>query len=185
MSIEELIKGCLDGKAGHFSMLYDRFSSGMYAICLRYAGDEDEAKDLLQDGFIKIFSKLNTYDSSRGKLESWIKSIFINSCIDFYRKNKYKNVEMDIEILADEEPVEENEVHNILSDITYEELIEEISKLPPGYRTVFNLHVIDGKGHKEIAGELNISENTSKTQLFKARNLLRKNLLAKAIVKTK
>ena len=82
MSKEELIKGCLKGKGSHFSELYDRFSSGMYSICLRYAGDEDEAKDLLQEGFLKIFQKLGTYDASRGSLEGWIKRVFINLCIE-------------------------------------------------------------------------------------------------------
>ena len=76
-------------------------------------------------------------------------------------------------------------VHGILHDLTYDELISEISKLPPGYRTVFNMHVIDGKGHKEIASELEITESTSKTQLFKARNLLKKNLMAKTLIRTK
>ena len=185
MSKEELIKGCLKGKGSHFSELYDRFSSGMYSICLRYAGDEDEAKDLLQEGFLKIFQKLGTYDTSRGSLEGWIKRIFINLCIDFYRKNKYRNTNIDVEEFGDEIPEEENEVHGILHDLTYDELISEISKLPPGYRTVFNMHVIDGKGHKEIATELEITESTSKTQLFKARNLLKKNLMAKTLIRTK
>ncbi len=185
MSIEELIKGCLKGKGSHFSELYDRFSSGMYSICLRYSGDEDEAKDLLQEGFLRIFQKLNTYEKSRGSFEGWVKRIFINLCIDYYRKNKFRSSNRDIEEFGDILPEEENEVIGILHDISYEELILEIGKLPPGYRTVFNMHIIEGKGHKEIAADLNIAESTSKTQLFKARNLLQKNLLAKAMVKTK
>ncbi|MFZ7113944.1 MAG: RNA polymerase sigma factor [Bacteroidota bacterium] len=185
MSTDELIKGCLQGKGSHFSELYEKYSSGLYYICMRYAGDSDEAKDLLQEGFVKVFQKLSTYDASRGTFDSWLKRIFINLCIDYYRKQKNTASAFPIEQVADEIADIDDEPVGLVNNLTYEELVEAISELPVGYRTVFNMYVIDEKGHKEIASALNISESTSKTQLFKARNLLQKNLMLKTTIRVK
>ncbi len=185
MSTDELIKGCQQGKSSHFSELYEKYSSGLYYICMRYAGDSDEAKDLLQEGFVRIFQKLNTYDSKRGPFEGWMKRIFINLCIDYYRKQKHNLSSFPIEEVADEIADSDDEPMGLVNNLSYEELIHAISELPVGYRTVFNMYVIDEKGHKEIASELNISESTSKTQLFKARNLLQKNLMNKSYIRVK
>ena len=152
---------------------------------MRYSGDSDEAKDLLQEGFVRIFQKLNTYESTRGSFEGWIKRIFINLCIDHYRKQKNNISSLPIEEVADEIADSDGEPMGVINNLSYEELIQAISELPLGYRTVFNMYVIDEKGHKEIASELNISESTSKTQLFKARNLLQKNLMMKTLIRVK
>lgn len=152
---------------------------------MRYSGDSDEAKDLLQEGFVRIFQKLNTYESTRGSFEGWMKRIFINLCIDHYRKQKNNISSLPIEEVADEIADSDGEPMGVINNLSYEELIQAISELPLGYRTVFNMYVIDEKGHKEIASELNISESTSKTQLFKARNLLQKNLMMKTLIRVK
>lgn len=185
MSTDELIKGCLQGKGSHFTELYEKYSSGLYYICMRYSGDSDEAKDLLQEGFVRIFQKLNTYESTRGSFEGWMKRIFINLCIDHYRKQKNNISSLPIEEVADEIADSDGEPMGVINNLSYEELIQAISELPLGYRTVFNMYVIDEKGHKEIASGLNISESTSKTQLFKARNLLQKNLMMKTLIRVK
>jgi RNA polymerase sigma factor (sigma-70 family) len=186
MSEAELIKGCLNGERSHFNRLYECYSSLLYGICLRYADDEEEAKDVLQEAFVKIFKKLDSYTSEKGSFEGWIKTIVRNLCIDYCRKRKYDS-RIPVEQIEDviEEADEENEILSSLNELTFEDLAAMISELPAGYRMVFNLYVIDGLSHKEISNELNISENTSKTQLMKAKNLLKKRLKIKVLACTK
>jgi RNA polymerase sigma-70 factor (ECF subfamily) len=169
--LQQLIQQCLNGHEKARRELYDLFASGMYAICLRYSKDENAAKDVFQDGFIRVYRYLKDYKGA-GSFEGWMKRIFVNTSLEHLRKNN--------KWLFTSEPGED-----LLSDgvqpsayehLAYQDLIRLISALPDGYRTVFNLFVIEGYSHKEIAEMLNISESTSKTQLFKARRQLQEQI---------
>ena len=159
-----------------FSRNADEHATSLHLHAMRFTKDEDEAKDLLQEGFVKVYQKLNSFDAKRGSFEGWMKRIFINLCIDHFRKQKLFS-DVSIENISDDLASDDEDPMGVLHDISYDELMESVGKLPAGYRTVFNMYVVDEKSHKEIASELNISESTSKTQLFKARNMLQKNLL--------
>lgn len=145
---------------------YNYFSKIMFAICMRYAHTTLEAEDILQNGFIKIFTKHNTYDG-KGSLEGWIKRVMINTAIETYRKNKRTTTEY----------LDDNDTIQIISplvadQIEYKDLLNLVQHLPLGYRTIFNLYAIEGYTHKEIAEMLEISEGTSKSQLSRARQWL-------------
>ena len=168
MHVDELIEGCLRGSRSHFSELYEQFAPMLYGICLRYSDDADEAQDIMQEGFIKVFMQLNTFSKERGALEFWLRKIFVNTAIDYYRKKPPLLNNIPLENLTEETEEEEGP----FNDLSREQLLEMIRQLPAGYRTVFNLFAIEEVGHKEIAVMLGISENTSKTQLMKARRML-------------
>jgi RNA polymerase sigma factor (sigma-70 family) len=174
MKVEELIEGCRRGSRKHFSELYDRFSPAMYGICLRYSGSAEEAEDILQEGFIKVFMQLRTYDSSRGSLQGWMRKIFVHMAIDYYRKRTVALNLYPFEIADNGVAEDEEEEHEI--DLSQEQLLQMIRELPLGYRTVFNLYVIEENSHKEIAIMLGISESTSKSQLMKARRVLQQKI---------
>ena len=152
--------------------LYDKYSSLFYAICVRYATNYEEAGDIAQEGFIKIFSNINQY-SGTGSFEGWMKRIIVNNAINYYHKfYKYRyhyDVSESINIESDDKFYNE-------SEFSYDELLEIIKELPVGYRTVFNLYAIEGYKHKEIAIMLKISENTSKSQYHRAKRILQKKL---------
>jgi len=144
----------------------------MYGICLRFAGNEMEADDILQEGFIKIFTKIREF-RNEGSLEGWIRRTIINTAINHYRKNlRYAKIQ-DIDDL--EVPITNEE--NVYDKLSREELVKLVQELPNGYRTVFNLNVMEGYTHKEIGKMLNISDNTSKSQLTRARSILQKKVL--------
>ncbi len=165
MSDEKLIEACLQGKEIACQELFERFSPKMMGVCLRYAIDEDEAQDMLQDGFIKVFKKLKSYNA-QGSFEGWIRRTIVNTCLDHIRKNKNKKLNVDItEVTSNESGVDEL----VTSDLATQELLKLIQQLPTGYRTVFNMFAIEGYSHKEIGDELGISENTSKSQFRKAK----------------
>ena len=153
-------------------LLYKYFAPKMYGICLRFAGNQMEADDIMQEGFIKVFTQLKNF-RNEGSFEGWIRRTFINTAINYYRKNlrfsKFQNVD-EIEIAITNE-------ENIYDTLSKEELINLIQELPNGYRTVFNLNVIEGYTHKEIGAMLNISDNTSKSQLTRARSILQKKVI--------
>ena len=153
-------------------LLYKYFAPKMYGICLRFAGNEMEADDILQEGFIKIFTKIKEF-RNEGSLEGWIRRTIINTAINHYRKNlryaKFQDID-DLEV-----PISNEE--NIYDKLSKEELVKLVQELPNGYRTVFNLNVIEGYTHKEIGKMLNISDNTSKSQLTRARSILQKKVL--------
>ena len=153
----------------------------MLAICFRYAKDKDEAEDILQDGFIKAFDKLTDYRFD-GSFEGWLKRIFVTTALNYYRSNSKMGFKVDFSEIqesyqADEEVVSEN------SNLSENELMGLIQSLPNGYKMVFNMYVFEDYSHKEIAETLGISENTSKTQLMKARNFLKKGILEKTTLK--
>ena len=148
--------------------LYDKFSGKMYAVCLRYTKDEDDAQDVLQDGFIKVFKNLAKF-RSEGSFEGWVRRIFVNTAIEHYRRS----VNMKPVTEKEERSLEDNDL-SALDNLHEKEIIKLINKLSPGYRTVFNLFVIEGYGHKEIAEMMRISEGTSKSQLARAKAVLQK-----------
>ncbi len=160
---EDILQGCLRKDLKAQKAFYTHFSSVMYSVCLRYSNNREDAKDILQDGFIKVFTKLTQY-SGKGSLEGWMKRIFINSALEFYRVNKVHMYQSDVE-----EAYNEGTQSFALEKISQKEIMEVLSKMAPGYRTVLNLFVIEGFTHAEIAEILEISEGTSKSQLSRGR----------------
>lgn len=147
--------------------IYDSLSGKMYAVCLRYMGDRESAEDVLQDGFVTLFAKLDSY-SGEGSFEGWARKIFVNTALMSLRKKDALRDSADMEELrnmASDSP-------SVLQKIDYKELLKMIAALPAGFRTVFNMYVMEGYTHKEIAEELGISETTSRSQLQRARTLL-------------
>ncbi len=159
----DILQGCLQNELKAQKAFYQHFSSSMYAVCLRYSNTTEDAKDILQDGFVKVFSKLAQY-SGKGSLEGWMKRIFINTALEHYRVNKVYMQQSDVD-----------EAYNIshqsyaLEKISQKEIIAVLNNMAPGYRTVLNLFAIEGYSHAEIAEMLEISEGTSKSQLSRAR----------------
>lgn len=164
------IKLCIEGNRVAQKELYEAYKVNLYVLCQRYFLDIEDAKDALQEGFVKVFRDLHQYDDQKGHVSSWIKKIFINTCLEKLRKKK-----IDFQQIQD---FDQGAVYEsgILSDLNMKDLTKMIQNLPTGYRTVFNLYVIEGFNHQEIADKLGISENTSKTQLMKAKNMLRNKL---------
>jgi RNA polymerase sigma-70 factor (ECF subfamily) len=171
-SEEDLINRCLKNEVKAQEDFYRRFAPKMYGVCLRFAKNQMEADDILQEGFIKVFINLKTY-RGEGSLEGWVRRTIVNTAINLYKKNaKYLR---DIEIEKAE--VVQNVDESALEKISVQELLKLITDLPTGYRMVFNLNVIEGYTHKEISQLLNISENTSKSQLSRARQTLQKKIM--------
>ncbi len=168
---EEIIEGCKAAKRDLQKALYKRFSGKMFAVCLRYSKSREEAEDLLQDGFIKVYSNINQYTAT-GSFEGWIRRIMVNTALEALRKKKINYSEIEIQDLEDSI---EN-VHDVMSKIGMNDLLTFIQQLPAGYRAVFNLYAIEGYQHKEIAGMLNITEGTSRSQLARARQLLQEKI---------
>jgi RNA polymerase sigma-70 factor (ECF subfamily) len=168
---EELIKGCMRRDPGAQKILYESYSSRMYSLCYRYVRQPMEAEDILVTAFTKVFDKIEQF-KSEGSFEGWIRRIVVNESLTFLRRNRSMYIETELE-QADREPD-----YNSLSDhLEAEDLLKMIQELPTGYRIVFNMYAIDGYSHKEIAAHLGISENTSKSQLSRARTYLQKILL--------
>ena len=162
----DLIRGCLQDDRRMQEELYRRFSPRMYAVCLRYAGNAEEAEDILQEGFIKIFKKLESF-RSEGSFEGWIRRIFVNTAIEHFRRKRYLQTVSEKE----ENTIEGNDI-SVLDKMAAKDIVALIKELSPGYRTVFNLYVVEGYSHKEIADMLGISEGTSKSQLSRAKVIL-------------
>jgi RNA polymerase sigma-70 factor (ECF subfamily) len=170
-SEEDLINRCLNNEAKAHEDFYKKYAPKMYGVCLRFAKNQMEADDILQEGFIKVFLNLKSF-RNEGSLEGWIRRTIVNTAINLFKKNaKYLK---DIEI--DQAEVIQNMEEGAVDKISVEELLSLIRELPAGYRMVFNLNVIEGYTHKEISELLNISENTSKSQLSRARQTLQKKL---------
>jgi len=165
---DELVVGCLQGARKYQKMLYERFYGGMMAVCMRYTSDKEEARDVLHEGFMKVFKNISRFQRGTN-LGAWIRRIMINTSIDHYRKRaKTPNL---VEI---NHAVHETDTHDVVADLSAEEILKMVQKLSPAYRTVFSLYVIEGYSHKEIGKLLGISEGTSKSNLAKARAKLKK-----------
>lgn len=150
--------------------LYKQFAPKMYAVCLRYASNPDDAQDLLQEGFIKIFRNLSKF-RKEGSFEGWVRRVFVNTAIEHYRKK------ININSIGDKEEraIEDNNF-NVLDRLAEKDIVQLIQELSPGYRSVFNLYVIEGYAHREIGEILGISEGTSKSQLARAKAILQKKV---------
>ncbi len=146
--------------------LYKRFSPRMYAVCLRYAGNAEEAEDILQEGFIKVFKKLDSF-RSEGSFEGWVRRIFVNTAIEQFRRKRYL-----LPVTEKEENTVEGKYLSIMDELAEKDILALVTELSPGYRTVFNMYVVEGYTHKEIADMLGISEGTSKSQLSRAKVIL-------------
>ncbi len=151
---------------------YQYFSSKMYGVCLRFAKDVDDANDMMQEGFIRVFSHIGDF-RGEGSLEGWIRRTMVNTAINFYKRKIRKGKTVSIDVVAERS---DSSVY-IIEKMSVDELMVLIRELPTGYRTVFNLNVIEGYTHREIGKMLSISENTSKSQLSRARIALQKKLL--------
>lgn len=151
--------------------LYKRFSGKMYSVCLRYANNADDAQDLLQEGFIKVYRNLHRF-RAEGSFEGWIRRVFINSSIEHFRK---KSLQLTKVSEREESTIGDTDI-SALDSLAEKDIINLIQELSPGYRTVFNLYVIEGFSHREIAEQLGISEGTSKSQLARARAILQKKV---------
>ncbi len=183
----EIIKGCRMHKKNAQQSLYLKYNGVLMGICVRYAPTIEEAEDLLQESFIKIFSKFRKYDK-KGSLEGWIKRITVNLAINYYHKHtklKHKVLEenFDENMLTEDVSNEEETPKSIIlnTDFRKEDLLEAMEKLPNGYKMVFNLYVLEKFSHQKIADTLHISINTSKSQLSRARKQLQDILYEKCL----
>lgn len=172
MDDETLVKECVSGNVKAQRHLFDRFAPKMLGAIMRYINDKERAEDVLQDAFIKVFKSIHKFEHS-GSLEGWIRRIMVNTALDQIRKNKknQRNVEIDDGFF---ELKQDSKAEEILQA---ESLLKIVQSLPEGYRTVFNLFAIEGYSHKEIAEELGITENTSKSQYSRAKSALRELLI--------
>lgn len=168
---QSLIKKCKAGDRRAQEELYRQYSPMLMGVCLRYASNKEEAEDFLQEGFVKIYANLYQYKPI-GSFSGWLRRVVINVALQKLRRKKTQFVDIEIEHLA--ESIESTE--DIFSQFGAKMLIRLIQQLPDGYRTVFNMYVIEGYSHKEIAAKLEISEATSKSQLSRAKAALRKML---------
>lgn len=167
-SEDDLIQGCIDGDRQMQELLYKKYASKMYGVCIRYVGNGEDANDILQEGFIKVFKNLEKF-RREGSFEGWVRRIFVNTAIEQFRK-KIKTYNVDE---VQENTIEDKEL-TALDLLATKDIIKIVDELSPGYKTVFNLHVIEGFSHKEIADMLGITEGTSKSQLARAKGVLKK-----------
>ncbi|MBO4760771.1 MAG: RNA polymerase sigma factor [Bacteroidales bacterium] len=163
----DLVDACRKGDRKAQKRLYDALAPKMFAVCLRYMGQKDAAEDILQEGFVTLFTKLESY-SGEGSFEGWARKIFVNTALMDLRKNDALKMSEDLESARDISGGAATQMENL----GYRELLGLISELPAGFRTVFNMYVIEGYSHKEIADTLGITEGTSRSQLQRARTLL-------------
>lgn len=166
----ELIQACQKQKPQAQRELYHRFAPAMLAVCFRYARNREEAEDVLQDGFVKVFQKIHKFDD-KGSLEGWIRRIMVNTAIDHLRKEKHYQHQLEIN-----EAITEEVTENALDHLEAEALLGLIQSLPTGYRVIFNLYGIEGYSHAEVAEQLGISESTSRSQYTRARALLKQKV---------
>jgi RNA polymerase sigma factor (sigma-70 family) len=152
-------------------VFYQQLAPKMYGICLRFALANEDADDILQDGFIRVFNHIGAF-RGEGSLEGWVRRTIVNTAINYYKKKIKQGIKTDLEYVKGKV----KETNFIVEKMAADELLKLISELPPGYRMVFNLNIIEGYTHKEIAQLLNISENTSKSQLSRARASLQRKI---------
>jgi RNA polymerase sigma-70 factor (ECF subfamily) len=172
MSEHRLILACKQGKLWARKEVYEQYAPAMMALCRRYVSDAEDAKDVLQEGFLKVYTEIGQY-AGKGSFGGWIRKIFVNASLDYIRKrNRLKERELliDVEIGGyDDTPY--------LKDVTAEELMQCIGELPDTLRTIFNLYAVEGYSHREIATLLQMPESTSRSFFFRARQLLQKKVI--------
>jgi RNA polymerase sigma-70 factor (ECF subfamily) len=169
----QLIRGCLRGESWAQKKIYEHYAPAMMSVCQRYTGDRETARDLLHDGFVKLFTKIHTYSGS-GSFSGWIRRIFVTTALEYLRRNDALKYSTDIE--TDGFQIESMDP-SALEYLSSDDLFACVSALPDGFRTVFNLYAVEGYSHAEIAVMLEISESTSRSQYTRARRLLQKRLI--------
>ena len=178
--LEILLRGCKKGKPKSQEALYKRFASAMYGICLQYASSEEDAQDIMQEGFVKVFRKLDQVKNPAA-FPGWIRRVMINTALEKYRSQVHLQRIDDVKEEADEAMDS-----GIFENLTCQELVEMIQTLSPRYRMVFNLYAIEGYTHQEISEEMGISVGTSKSNLSRARGILQekiKNIYGAVIIR--
>src|SRR3989337_791617 len=177
MTEEAILQGCLLNEAIAQRELYNRYSPKMLAVCYRFGHNRQDAEDMLQEGFIKVYSQIHTF-RNQGAFEGWIRRIIVHTCINNLKKNKKFNDSVDL-IHATTHQVREESVPSI---VQAKQVVECIRLLPLGYRTVLNLYAIEGYSHKEISVMLEIEESTSRSQYTRAKQMLEDILVRKKII---
>lgn len=168
--LHKVVRGCQDNEPKAQRELYDMFKTKMFGICLRYAGNSEDAEDILQEGFLKVFEKINQF-AYKGAFEGWIRRIMVNTALERYRLH-YRQIQINDNITE----IEQEQETDMISDIDVNELVKMIQDLSPRYRVVFNLYAVEGYSHKEISEMLQISEGTSKSNLSRARTILQEKV---------
>ena len=172
-----MIQGCLENMASAQEALYSRFSPRMLGVCYRFARNREDAEDMMQEGFIKVFTQIHQF-RGQGALEGWVRRIIVHTCINVLKKNKKFTDSVDL-FHAGSMYLNENNIPSILQA---KQVVECIRLLPVGYKTVLNLYAIEGYSHKEIAGILDIEESTSRSQYTRAKSMLEDVLIRKKII---
>ena len=167
----KLIESCIKGDRAAQKVIYDRLAPRMFPLCIRYVGDRELAEDILQDGFVTLFTHLSDYKGD-GSFEGWARKIFVTTALMELRRKDALKMSDDLEVVRGMK----TEITGQIQNIGYKDLIKVITQLPPGFRTVFNMYAIEGYSHKEIGEILGISETTSRTQLSRARTWLQNKL---------
>jgi len=180
MTEEAIIKGCIQNQAAAQRELYMQYSPKMLAVCYRYAHNREDAEDMLQEGFIKVFLQLHTF-KNKGSFEGWIRKIVVHTCINILKKNKKFNESVEL-IHASSIQIREESVPAV---VQVKQIVESIRSLPIGYRTVLNLYAIEGYNHREISQLLDIEESTSRSQFTRAKSMLEDLLIKKNILQPK
>lgn len=168
--LKKIIKKCATGDGRAQQQLYELFAPRMFGVCLRYAKDNTEAEDNLQEGFIKVFQNIKGF-RHEGSLEGWIRRIMVNVSLEKFRKQNLMHPVEDVAIYETSQAVD-----NIIDQLSAKEIMLQIQQLPPRYRMVFNLYVMEGLNHQEISKEMNISVGTSKSNLARARDILKRKV---------
>ncbi|GGD48298.1 DNA-directed RNA polymerase sigma-70 factor [Emticicia aquatilis] len=171
-NLESILKACLERNQNAQSLLYKQFFGYSKSVCLRYSSNQEEAKEILNEGFLKVFNNLDKYLPELS-FKAWLRTIMVNTAINYYRDNKKYNQEISFDGV--EEPIYDED---IINKISADEILVLVQKLPPSYRTVFVMHVVDGYNHREIGEILEINEGTSRSNFMKARVKLQ-NLVQK------
>ncbi len=173
MNEQQLIEGCRKGERRAQKELYDTYSRKMMGVCLRYVNDRETARDLLQDGFVKVFTNMDTYTGS-GSFEGWMRKIFVNCALEYLRKSDVLREATDLDSTAELAYPDSS----VISEMSVAELMGLVKALPAGFRTVFNLFAIEGYSHKEISEMLRITESTSRSQYTRAKQMLQRKINA-------
>jgi len=176
MEERQLIEACVRGESWAQKNMYELYASAMMSVCQRYAGNRDTARDLLHDGFIKLFAKIHTY-SGAGSFNGWMRRVFVTTALEHFRRKDIMRNSVNVENI-DFQP--ENTDVSLFEHLTLDDLMDCVTNLPDECRTVFNMHAIEGYTHVEIARELGIHEGTSRSRYAKARQMLQKMVMNKA-----
>ena len=174
----QMVEGCQKNDPRFQKLVYDKFGGTMLGVCMRYANNRYEAEDILQEGFIKVFTKCKSF-KSQGSFEGWIRRVMVTTSLEYYRKNLKSNLMVDID--DHHESLKGDSL--VFTDYDTQKLLDAIKSLSHGYRMVFNLYVVEGYNHKEIGEMLGISEGTSKSQLARSKGVLKEILRKEGIVR--